>query len=55
MKAEELPVVPSPIIQARKKTGLSPSQLTARVSVSVRTRLAMASTAPKAMLAVAGK
>jgi len=55
MKAEELPVVPSPIIQARKKTGLSPSQLTARVSEPVRTLLATASPNPNAMLAVAGK
>ena len=55
MKAEELPVVPSPIIQARKKTGFSLSHLTASMGVSVRALLATAGTNPKAMLALAGK
>lgn len=37
MKAEQLHVVSSPIIEARKKTGLSQSQFAALMGVSVRT------------------
>jgi putative transcriptional regulator len=65
-------VVSSPVIEARKKTGLSQSQFAALMGVSVRTLqrweqgrkqpsgaartlLAIASTNPKAVLAVAGK
>ena len=72
MKAGQLQVVTSPVIEARKKTGLSQSQFAALLGVSVRTLqgweqgrkqpsgaartlLAIASTNPKAVLAVAGK
>ncbi len=72
MKAGHLHVVSSPVIEARKKTGLSQSQFAALMGVSVRTLqgweqgrkqpsgaartlLAIASTNPKAVLAVAGK
>jgi putative transcriptional regulator len=72
MKAGNLHVVSSPVIEARKKTGLSQSQFAALMGVSVRTLqgweqgrkqpsgaartlLAIASTNPKAVLAVAGK
>ena len=72
MKAGQLHVVLSPVIEARKKTGLSQSQFAALMGVSVRTLqgweqgrkqpsgaartlLAIASTNPKAVLAVAGK
>jgi|TARA_B110001454_G_C12579456_1_gene375451 putative transcriptional regulator len=72
MKAGQLHVVSSPVIEARKKTGLSQSQFAALMGVSVRTLqgweqgrkqpsgaartlLAIASTNPKAVLAVAGK
>lgn len=72
MKAGQLHVVTSPVIEARKKTGLSQSQFAALMGVSVRTLqgweqgrkqpsgaartlLAIASTNPKAVLAVAGK
>ncbi|MGY6215262.1 helix-turn-helix domain-containing protein [Methylolobus aquaticus] len=71
MKAGQLSVVSSPVIEARKKTGLSQSQFAALMGVSVRTLqgweqgrkqpsgaartlLAIASTNPKALLAVAG-
>ena len=71
MKAGQLHVVSSPVIEARKKTGLSQSQFAALMGVSVRTLqgweqgrkqpsgaartlLAIASTNPKAVLAVAG-
>jgi putative transcriptional regulator len=72
MKAGQVHVVSSPVIEARKKTGLSQSQFAALMGVSVRTLqgweqgrkqpsgaartlLAIASTNPKAVLAVAGK
>ena len=72
MKAGQVQVVMSPVIEARKKTGLSQSQFAALLGVSVRTLqgweqgrkqpsgaartlLAIASTNPKAVLAVAGK
>jgi putative transcriptional regulator len=72
MKAGQVQVVSSPVIDARKKTGLSQSQFAALMGVSVRTLqgweqgrkqpsgaartlLAIASTNPKAVLAVAGK
>ncbi len=72
MKAGQVNVVSSPVIEARKKTGLSQSQFAALIGVSVRTLqgweqgrkqpsgaartlLAIASTNPKAVLAVAGK
>jgi len=72
MKAGEVSVVTSPVIEARKKTGLSQSQFAALLGVSVRTLqgweqgrkqpsgaartlLAIASTNPKAVLAVATK
>jgi len=71
MKAGQVHVVSSPVIEARKKTGLSQSQFAALIGVSVRTLqgweqgrkqpsgaartlLAIASTNPKAVLAVAG-
>ncbi len=37
MKAGQLSVVTSPVIEARKKTGLSQSQFAALLGVSVRT------------------
>jgi putative transcriptional regulator len=72
MKGGQVQVVSSPVIEARKKTGLSQSQFAALLGVSVRTLqgweqgrkqpsgaartlLAIASTNPKALLAVAGK
>lgn len=72
MKNRQVAVVTSPVIEARKKTGLSQSQFAALIGVSVRTLqgweqgrkqpsgaartlLAIASTNPKAVLAVAGK
>ncbi len=72
MKTGRVQVVTSPVIEARKKTGLSQSQFAALLGVSVRTLqgweqgrkqpsgaartlLAIASTNPKAVLAVAGK
>jgi len=72
MKAGQVPVVSSPVIEARNKTGLSQSQFAALMGVSVRTLqgweqgrkqpsgaartlLAIASTNPKALLAVAQK
>ena len=72
MKARQGRVVSSPVIEARKKTGLSQSQFAALLGVSVRTLqgweqgrkqpsgaartlLAIASTNPKAVLAVAPK
>jgi putative transcriptional regulator len=72
MKAGHVQVVSSPVIEARKKTGLSQSQFAALLGVSVRTLqgweqgrkqpsgaartlLAIASTNPKALLAVASK
>ena len=72
MKAGQVHVVLSPVIEARKKTGLSQSQFAVLLGVSVRTlqgweqgrkhpsgaartRLAIASMNPKAVLAVAGK
>lgn len=72
MKAGRVHVVSSPVIEARKKTGLSQSQFAALIGVSVRTLqgweqgrkqpsgaartlLAIASSNPKAVLAVAGK
>ncbi len=72
MKAGQVHVVSSPVIEARKKTGLSQSQFAALIGVSVRTLqgweqgrkqpsgaartlLAIASTNPKAVLAVAGR
>ncbi len=72
MKAGQVHVVSSPVIEARKKTGLSQSQFAVLLGVSVRTLqgweqgrkqpsgaartlLAIASTNPKAVLAVAGK
>lgn len=71
MKAGHVRVVTSPVIEARKKTGLSQSQFAALIGVSVRTLqgweqgrkqpsgaartlLAIASTNPRAILAVAG-
>jgi putative transcriptional regulator len=72
MMAGQIQIVSSPVIEARKKTGLSQSQFAALMGVSVRTLqgweqgrkqpsgaartlLAIASTNPKALLAVAGK
>ena len=72
MKAGHVQVVSSPVIEARKKTGLSQYQFAALLGVSgrtlqgweqgrkqpsgaARTLLAIASTNPKALLAVAGK
>lgn len=72
MKAGYVQVVSAPVIEARKKTGLSQSQFAALLGVSVRTLqgweqgrkqpsgaartlLAIASTNPQALLAVAGK
>ena len=72
MKAGRVQVVTSPVIEARKKTGLSQSQFAALLGVSIRTLqgweqgrkqpsgaartlLAIASTNPRAVLAVAGK
>jgi putative transcriptional regulator len=72
MKAGQVQVVSSPVIEARKKTGLSQSQFAALMGVSVRTLqgweqgrkepsgaartlLAIASSNPKAVLAVVGK
>lgn len=72
MKAGQVHVVSSPVIEARKKTGLSQSQFAALMGVSVRTLqgweqgckqpsgaartlLAIASTNPKAVLAVVGR
>ena len=72
MEAGRVQVVTSPVIEARKKTGLSQSQFAALLGVSVRTLqgweqgrkqpsgaartlLAIASTNPKALVAVAGK
>ena len=72
MKAGQVRVVPSPVIEARNKTGLSQSQFAALMGVSVRTLqgweqgrkqpsgaartlLAIASSNPKALLAVAHK
>ena len=72
MKAGQVRVVSSPVIEARKRTGLSQSQFAALIGVSVRTLqgweqgrkqpsgaartlLAIASTNPQAVLAVAGK
>jgi putative transcriptional regulator len=72
MKAGQVQVVSSPVIEARNKTGLSQSQFAALMGVSVRTLqgweqgrkqpsgaartlLAIASTNPKALLAVVSK
>ncbi len=72
MKTGEVHIVSSPVIEARRKTGLSQSQFALLMGVSVRTLqgweqgrkqpsgaartlLAIASTNPKAVLAVAGK
>ncbi len=72
MKAGQVHVVTSPVIEARRKTGLSQSQFAALLGVSVRTLqgweqgrkqpsgaartlLAIASTDPRAVLAVASK
>ncbi|PKO64342.1 MAG: transcriptional regulator [Betaproteobacteria bacterium HGW-Betaproteobacteria-16] len=72
MKAGQVHVVSSPVIEARQKTGLSQSHFAALMGVSVRTLqgweqgrkqpsgaartlLAIASTNPKALLAVAGR
>ena len=72
MKAGQVAVVTSPVIEARKKTGLSQSQFAVLLGVSVRTLqgweqgrkqpsgaartlLAIASTNPRAVLAVAAK
>ena len=72
MKGGQVHVISSPVIEARKKTGLSQSQFAVLLGVSVRTLqgweqgrkqpsgaartlLAIASTNPKAVLAVAGK
>lgn len=71
MKAGQVQVVSSPVIEARRKTGLSQSRFATLLGVSVRTLqgweqgrkqpsgaartlLAIASTNPKAVLAVAG-
>jgi putative transcriptional regulator len=72
MRAGQVQIVSSPVIEARKKTGLSQSQFAALLGVSVRTLqeweqgrkqpsgaartlLAIATTNPKALLAVVGK
>jgi putative transcriptional regulator len=72
MKAGQVHLVSSPVIEARKNTGLSQSQFAALLGVSVRTLqgweqgrkqpsgaartlLAIASTNPKALLAVAAQ
>lgn len=72
MKAGQIQVVSSPVVEARNNTGLSQSQFAALLGVSVRTLqgweqgrkqpsgaartlLAIASSNPKALLAVAGK
>jgi putative transcriptional regulator len=72
VKAGQVHVVSSPVIEARQKTGLSQSHFAALMGVSVRTLqgweqgrkqpsgaartlLAIASTNPKALLAVAGR
>jgi len=72
MQAGKVHVVTSPVIEARKKTGLTQSQFAALLGVSIRTLqgweqgrkqpsgaartlLAIASTNPKALLAVASK
>lgn len=72
MKAGQVSVVTSSVIEARKKTGLSQAQFATLLGVSVRTLqgweqgrkqpsgaartlLAIASTNPKAVLAVAAK
>ena len=72
MKAGQVRVISSPVIEARNKTGLSQSQFAALMGVSVRTLqgweqgrkqpsgaartlLAIASTNPQALLAVAQK
>ena len=72
MKAGQVRVISSPVIEARNKTGLSQSQFAALMGVSVRTLqgweqgrkqpsgaartlLAIASTNPMALLAVAQK
>lgn len=72
MKAGQVHVVSSPVIEARQKTGLSQSQFAVLMGVSVRTLqgweqgrkqpsgaartlLAIASTNPKALLAVLGR
>ena len=72
MKAGHVSIVSSPVIEARKKTGLSQSQFAVLLGVSVRTLqgweqgrkqpsgaartlLAIASTNPRAVLAVASK
>jgi len=72
MKAGKVHTITSPVIEARKKTGLSQSQFAALLGVSVRTLqgweqgrkqpsgaartlLTIASTNPKAVLAVASK
>ena len=72
MKAGQVHVVSSPVIEARQKTGLSQSQFAALLGVSVRTLqgweqgrkqpsgaartlLAIASSNPNALLAVAGR
>lgn len=72
MKAGKVHVVSSPVIEARKNTGLSQSQFATLLGVSVRTLqgweqgrkqpsgaartlLTIASTNPKAVLAVASK
>ena len=72
MKAGHVQVVSSPVIEARRKTGLSQSQFASLMGVSVRTLqgweqgrkqpsgaartlLAIASTNPKAVLAVASR
>jgi putative transcriptional regulator len=72
MKAGQVRVVASPVIEARNRTGLSQSQFAALMGVSVRTLqgweqgrkqpsgaartlLAIASSNPKALLAVAHK
>ncbi|UMR29031.1 helix-turn-helix domain-containing protein [Massilia sp. MB5] len=71
MKAGRVQVISSPVIEARKKTGLSQSQFATLLGVSLRTLqgweqgrkqpsgaartlLAIASTNPQALLAVAG-